>query len=88
MGRTLLSSPNVRRGCHSVMTELQHAGFAFITAGDRRAAHKYMTEVARHKIFLSVLEAAGISTSNRFHLCSSLCLFFLTLALSKVSIKT
>lgn len=66
MGRSLLSSSNARRGRRpSVMTELRHAGFAFITAGDRRAAHKYMTEVARHKIFLSVLEAAGISTSKR-----------------------
>lgn len=61
VGSTLLSSPTVGRGrCPSVMTERLRSGFAFITAVDcPDAHHKYMTRVAWHKMFQSVLKKKG-----------------------------
>lgn len=52
VGRTLLSSPTVGRGCcPSVMTECLRAGFAFIMVGDCPATHyKYMTGVTWNKM--------------------------------------
>ena len=54
VGSTLLSSPTVGRGRRpSAMTECLHAGFAFITAGERPDAnHKYMTGVVGFQMCL------------------------------------